>query len=447
MLRLLHTSDWHLGQLLREQDRAFEHEQFLNWLRGVIREREIDVLLLAGDVFDVANPPAAAQRQFYNFIAAARADRPSLQIVIIAGNHDSPSRLEAPNALVQALGVSVIGRVPWQHDSAGEAVEPALDAMLIPLWTQAGTVEAFCLAVPFLRPGDVPPVESESDAYALGIALLYRELVACAERNRRPGQAIVAMGHAAVLPASRRGAIDPTSNALQQAAPVVDFTDEEEENEAIRPIVLGGLERLDERMFPDVLAYVALGHLHRAGRVGHREQVRYSGSPLPLSFAERGYRHQVVYVELDGERATRIESIEIPRVVAMLRMPSEAATLEQVVTCLKAWTPTGDQQAHPVWLEVALAQTEVPVFDLVAQIDAALKDKPVRAWRLIERIRAKSVPQDSPAMRVSSLDEVQRMLEPEQLLTLAWRRMHGERALPEQLLQCLREVMSTPGES
>lgn len=461
MLRLLHSSDWHLGQLLREQERSYEHQQFLSWLLAILAEREIDVLLIAGDVFDVANPPAAAQRRFYEFIAAARTVRTGLQIVVVAGNHDSPSRLEAPSALVEALGVSVVGRVPWREtlDSEGAvSSELALDEMLIELRSNNGRVEAWCLAVPFLRPGDVPRIDSERDAYALGIAALYRQLLELARERRVPGQAIVAMGHAAVFSSKQRtstshvdadvvSAREESSCAdVVSAAEESSCADEERGNEAIRPIVLGGLERLDERLFSEDLAYVALGHLHRAGCVGARAEVRYSGSPLPLSFAERTYRHQVVYVELDGEHASHIEAIAVPRFVGMLRIPAAPAPLNQVLEALRNWSPDDEQRRHPIWLEVAVAREQAPVFDLVAQIEEALRDKPVCAWRLIERAHRATEMHEPAPLVATSIDEVQRMLDPEQLLAVAWTRAYRDVPLPQELLDSLREIMLAGGD-
>jgi DNA repair protein SbcD/Mre11 len=426
MLRLLHTSDWHLGQLLRDRERTFEHEQFLTWLRSVIVRRSVDVLLMSGDVFDVANPPASAQRLFFDFVARARAERPSLQIVVVAGNHDSPSRLEAPNPLVAALGMTVIGRVPWQSDTEG----PNLDALIVPLSGPTGVVEALCLTVPFLRPGDLPRQEGEGDAYTRGIEELYRQLTERALALRQPGQALIAMGHATV-----RGA------SLDQLTE----TEEEHENDAIRPILYGGLDRLRDRIFSDRLSYVALGHLHRAGKVGGREHVRYSGSPLPLSFAERCYRHQIVYVELEAERVTELEPIEVPRVVEMLRLPAQPAPLEKVLAALHDWAPSPEEERCPIWLEVALEPSGYKIFDLVAQIDDALRGKPVYAWRLAEVKSSRGSPQASAPSSVSSLDEVKRSLDPEQLLREAWRRAGSDVPLGADLVDCLRELLATEG--
>ena len=101
MIRILHTADWHLGQTFFGYDRTQEHEHFLDWLAGVLTKNKIDVLIVAGDVFDVSNPSAASQRMFYRFIHRVTTENPRLQLVVVAGNHDSAARLESPLPLLQ----------------------------------------------------------------------------------------------------------------------------------------------------------------------------------------------------------------------------------------------------------------------------------------------------------------------------------------------------------
>src|SRR5450830_555707 len=191
-MRLLHTSDWHLGQALHSYDRSYEHQQFLDWLLGTLEAERIDTLLIAGDIFDTANPSSSAQKQLYRFLQQARKRCPALDIVVIAGNHDSPGRLEAPGPLLEDHGITVIGHVLRDGDGAID-----LDRLLVPLHDAAGTVAAWCLAVPFLRPGDLPRLEAASglDPYLEGIALLYQQAYARAAERRAPGQHIVAMGY------------------------------------------------------------------------------------------------------------------------------------------------------------------------------------------------------------------------------------------------------------
>lgn len=189
-MRLLHTSDWHLGQSFHQFDRRAEHQAFLDWLLGVLEAEAVDALLIAGDVFDTSNPSAQAQAQLYRFLAEARRRLPQLGIVMTAGNHDSPGRLEAPAPLLSALDAHVLGQVGRQGD-----VDAALGRLLVPLRDAAGREAAWCIAMPFLRPDDLPRVEGADDPYAAGVAALYRRAFALADARRQPGQAIVALGH------------------------------------------------------------------------------------------------------------------------------------------------------------------------------------------------------------------------------------------------------------
>lgn len=404
MLRVLHTSDWHLGQTLRDRDRADEHAAFLRWLVDTVVARAIDVVLVAGDVFDVTNPPATAQRQLYGVLAELRRRRPTAQVVIVAGNHDSPARLDAPSALAAELGVTIVGRA-----DARALTPEALDALVVPLRDGAGVVRAWCLAVPFLRAADVPAPDDSPQGYLAGVEALYAALVAHADARRAPEQALVAMGHATV--ADSRA--DHRPDARTEAAADTDEGDEEDENEAVQRILLGGTDRLPARTFDPRLAYVALGHLHRAGRVGGRDHVRYAGSPIPLSFAERTYRHGVVLVDLEGARATRIERLEVPRAVPMVRVPAARAPWTDALAALAAH----DFGEAPAWLEIPIAAEPRPPVDLSSRLQALLADKPVRAFRV--DVELGRVARRAPSA-AGSLDDLSR-LDAQALLAEAWR--------------------------
>ncbi|HEY5951576.1 MAG TPA: exonuclease subunit SbcD, partial [Kofleriaceae bacterium] len=147
-MRLLHTSDWHLGHTLKEVARDYEHAAFLTWLLETCGREQPDVLVITGDVFDSGTPPASAERMWFEFLAAARRQRPAMDIIAIAGNHDSPARLGAASAVLRELGVHVLGGLPRTADGAID-----LERVLIPIAGGRGLVAA----VPFLRPVDLPP--------------------------------------------------------------------------------------------------------------------------------------------------------------------------------------------------------------------------------------------------------------------------------------------------
>ena len=252
MIRILHTADWHLGQTFFGYDRVEEHTHFLQWLVRELKENKIDVLLIAGDIFDVSNPSAASQHMFYRFIRQVTEENPKLQLVVVAGNHDSAARLEAPLPLLQEMRTEIRGIVR-RHEG-----EIDYDHLIVELKNSEGEVEALCLAVPFLRQGDYPVVTTDGNPYAEGVKELYARLQERALQRRKDGQALVAVGH-----------LQATGSEIAER----DFSER---------TIIGGLECVSPDTFTEQIAYTALGHIHKSQRVSGRENVRYAGSPLPM---------------------------------------------------------------------------------------------------------------------------------------------------------------------
>lgn len=408
-MRLLHTSDWHLGQCLHQFDRSYEHERFLAWLLETLVAEEVDALLIAGDVFDSSNPPASAQARFYEFLSAARQRLPGLDIVIAGGNHDSPGRLEAPAPLLARFGASVVGAV----SRCAGAID--VERLLVPLKNRDGQVKAWCIAMPFLRPGDVPRVEDSENPYQAGIAALYDSAFECAKRRRQAGQAIVAMGHCHLT----GGQVSETSE---------------------RCIVIGGAEALPASVFDPNIAYVALGHLHFAQRVARDETRRYCGSPLPLSFAEVDYPHQVVLVELDGESVASVRELRVPRAVDLLRVPERPAPIEQVLAELAALEPPARSEAEWPYLLVRV-QLTAPEPGLRALIDEAIAGKSLRLARIETSYAATGKAGTAPAISIDELNA----LAPLDFFERLYRHRFNE-AAPEALLSAFGELLGTVGE-
>ncbi|NLZ72608.1 MAG: exonuclease subunit SbcD, partial [Bacteroidales bacterium] len=195
MIRIFHTADWHLGQTFFGYDRKLEHQHFLGWLKKNLSEREIDVLLISGDVFDVSNPSASAQRMFYEFLGDVVKDNPLLQIVVISGNHDSASRLEVPQPLLDKNRVVIKGLIPKKEGLVD------YDSLIIDLKNKAGEVEVLCLAVPFLRQGDYPSVPGVENTYSAGVQAFYAEMIEVAKKRKEKNQALIIMGHLHTLKA------------------------------------------------------------------------------------------------------------------------------------------------------------------------------------------------------------------------------------------------------
>lgn len=451
-MRILHTADWHLGHTLREHTREAEHAHFLDWLVETIVERRVDALLVAGDVFDSANPPAAAWRMWFHFLGECKRRCPALQVVVIAGNHDSAARLEAPRDLLAAFDVRVVGSVV--RDGNGALVTTDL---LVPLHDRSGNVAAVCAAIPFLRSSDVlalvPPVDARpepersngdyvlpriadarsTDAGAAdrdparggqpgdaprdplidGMRALHDELFAAARAMLAPGQALVAMAHGYLV----GGALSELSE---------------------RKVFGGNQHALPIDLFPPDCAYVALGHLHRPQALAGRDDVRYSGSPVPLSMPEREHAHHVVFADLEGAQLAKVWSLRVPRLVPLVRIP-ERGELEPdaavaAVEALPPRDPRMPDELRPL-LEVAvcLPQPAPGIGERIARLTA---EKNVRLVR-VEVVMTGGVydPNGEPPRGTELVS-----LSPEDVFLRRYRRDHAG-PMPAPLLAAFRDLL------
>ena len=408
-LKIIHTADWHLGQSFFGYDRQPEHTAFLKWLAETVADRQIDVLLIAGDVFDVANPSASAQRQFYHFLKEINLANPGLQVVVVAGNHDSAARLEAPNPLLEELGIAVVGVV-----KRNEAGEIDFNSLLLPLRHRDGSVQAYCMAVPFLRQGDYPPTDQkDQNTYVAGVERMYRGLYEFAMEKAGTELPLVAMGHLHVLGA------------------------ELSDDDRSERVIMGGLESVTSDSFPRELAYTALGHIHKAQKVGGREEVRYSGSPLPMSFSETNYRHQVVLVTLDGRTPASIEPLIIPQTVALMRVPKVPVPPAQVLEALRALPDkleTDSACALAPFLEVRVLLTE-PAPGFRNEVEEVLTNKFVRLVSIVPSYPKQA---GNTEERVLSIHDLQQ-IDPLDMIKRTYESKYAN-ALPESLERLFREV-------
>ena len=404
-MRLLHTSDWHLGQNFFGFSRQYEHQQFLDWLLLVLVEQQIDVLLIAGDVFDTANPPSSAQQQFYQFLCAAKLRTPHLQVVIIAGNHDSPTRLEVPMPFLAAFDMVVVGQVNRQQQHID------LEKFVIPLRNAQGQIEAWCLAIPFLRPSDVPRVENADDAYLEGIAALYAQVTELARCKKNENQALIAMGHCHIV----GGQVSQDSE---------------------RKLVMGGVEMLSSTIFSADTVYVALGHLHFAQAISS-EHIRYSGSPLPMSFSEINYPHQVVMIELTNGQLRNMTPLLVPRSVTLQRIPAVPQPIEQVLALLQDqdWPMTTPDDQQP-YLQVRVL-LDKPEPSLRSKIEQVLEDKGVRLVKIESSYKGREHNQE-PAFL--SLEDVQK-IQPDDVFLRLYQQKYGN-APDTVLLSLFRDLLN-----
>lgn len=352
MLRLFHSADWHLGHHLHGISRQREHQQFLDWLLDELDTKQADALIVAGDIFDSANPSSAAQAQLYNFLVSAKSRLPNLDIVLVGGNHDSASRLDAPASILNALGVTVVGGL--SRDAQG-AID--WERLLVPLTNTDGEIKAWCGAMPFLRNADLP-TEPDSDPLIAGMKSLYAELFAQLQQKAGNAESLILTGHCYMV----NGALSELSE---------------------RKILGGNQHALPVELFPDDIAYVALGHLHLAQKVGANEHIRYSGSPIPLSFDEVAYTHQIMQIDLKAGQPLVTAPVKIPRSVELLRIPNgkDFAVLAEVIGQLEQLTLDELPLEQRPLLELRI-RLEKPEPGLRQQIEQAIAALPVRLLKI-----------------------------------------------------------------
>ncbi len=351
-MRFLHTADWHIGQFFHEYDRAYEHQQFLNWLLDTLVSEKIDVLLISGDVFDLSNPSASSVKMFYTFLNKAIKANQGLQIVITAGNHDSASRLESPKPLLESSNIHIIGLV--QKNDNGEV---EYDKLLIPIVDHEGNIKVWCLAIPFLRLGDYPSRQEGANSYLAGITAIYKESFEFASKQLKSGQSVIAMGH-----------------LHAQGAEISDMDKSERQ-------IMGGVESISASVFNEEIKYVALGHIHKAQKVGGKEHIRYCGSPLPMSFSERMYKHQVIVFDIINNELSNLKSVEVPVIVPLLCIPVKHQSLEEVLILLEQLPLKENDSHHSPYLEVRIL-LDGPEPSLRHRVETILEDKNVRLAKI-----------------------------------------------------------------
>lgn len=305
-VRFFHTSDWHLGQFFYNHSRHYEHEQFLAWLLEQIKQKQPHALLIAGDIFDVINPSSQAQKQLYQFLADAHQLAPHMQTLMIAGNHDSGYRIEQVEPLLEKYNAKTVGVIRWNEDKTLN-----LDRLILPIYDEQKQIVAWCIALPFLRSAEITGFNDQTTNSQNAIAYLHEQLIAEAKRRKTHDQAIILMSH-----------------AHMQGG---------ETSDSERPIIIGNEEALSTTLFEDGIDYVALGHLHKPQKVG-QTHIRYSGSPIPLSFSEINYKHQVVEVTVNPDQKDgpyfQFEALEIPRSVQLHKIRGELTEVMQQLKSL-----------------------------------------------------------------------------------------------------------------
>ena len=299
IMKLIHTSDWHIGQQLYGYDRTEDHLYFFRQLKDICREEKPDALVVSGDIFDVSSPSAASMRMFTDFILELHEEDPGMKIVITSGNHDSASRIDVNRNLWRAAGIYVIGTVKrenGEYDFSDNVVK--VDGMGI------------ILAVPYINPafmGNATEEESaESGFFAKGLE--------CVAKDNSEDLPVVVLSHLTVTGCDRRGHRDTQ---------------------------IGKIDSISAEVFPKDIDYVALGHIHKPQDITEDGRIRYSGSPVAVGFDE-DYPHSVSIVEIERGAPVKIREAEIFPKRELLTYPAEPTDFKNAIRKLKKF-PANDE--------------------------------------------------------------------------------------------------------
>lgn len=406
MFRLLHTSDWHLGLELGGHDRLDEQRLFLEWLVETCRAREVDALLVCGDVYDTVNPGVAAQRLFAQFLVRFHEALPHATLVVVAGNHDSASRLELPRPFGEALGRLHLHGVP----------DPKA---LIPLPDRNGTVAAWCLAVPFLRAGDLDCRLREDETPAQAFQRAASEFYAAVRAGIPAGESrlpVIGMGHLTLAGSLKAGS---------------------------ERILIGGVESVPVTALSQGCDYLALGHIHRAQTV-ISDAVRYCGSPYPIDFDESRHAHGVVLVELEAAGIPpQTTFLEAPSQVPFLRLADPAPSWDELEALVAAydWSPWQDAPRSLQPLVELRYDAGQPVSDLRRRCEELCANRP---FRLVGSPRGMGASERPGLVSCTASTDLQGRDTPRDLLARHWRERFKQ-DLPEPVSHCFEEVLAEVG--
>ncbi|HAA10642.1 MAG TPA: exonuclease sbcCD subunit D [Cytophagales bacterium] len=316
--RFLHTADWHLGKRLHGKELQEDHRLFFDWLIEEISERNIQLVLVSGDVFDLANPSSEARRLYYQILL--KLHQMGCHVIVTGGNHDSPQVLNAPQTLLTALGVDVVGGLPPEYTQA-----------LFPIEDDKGHTVAVVAAIPYLRDADLrsgrvlQEDQDRLDTVKSGIASVFQGFADQAEKDY-PNLPLIGMGHLFA-----HGAVTSDSE---------------------REIQVGNLAGFEANRFPSTYQYLALGHIHRPQQIGGTDRIQYSGSPIALSFSERTDKKRVIVGELAGSDLT-LTSVPVPPIRGMKRLKGD---LESIRNQLKSFGEI--EEPLPTLIEIELTEPQ-----------------------------------------------------------------------------------------
>ena len=381
-MKIICTSDWHLGNLFHGNDRLPEHRHFMKWLLSVIKEEQPDALLISGDIFDNGNPSAASQAAYYEFLADATQTHPQMIIIIIAGNHDSANRLEAPRALLSRHKVEIRGTIhrSWHNDENGGFWQIDYDDMMIPIEGKDG-MKVTVLAVPYLRSDVV-----QNTSYSKGVNVILRELTTRA-RVKYPDSRLVMMAHMYVSGADIA------------------------KNDASEKLIIGGQEEVSIEGWTDHPDFLTCGHIHKRQHIWNINWARYSGSVLPMSFAEKDYDHGVYMVTFEsGNTHPNVVFLEYHPQHKLMFLPSsdeelKKKELEKLINSELQERKDGKLDDNFPYLVLKVKLEKVSNDDIKA-LEALILTKNAVLCKIQKIISASDIQTISGTQRLQSIDDI-----------------------------------------
>jgi len=370
-MRIIHTSDWHIGHRLYENDRSNEFKDFTLWLLNLIDKEKIDVLIISGDIFDIPSPSNSALEIYYNFLIKLNATYCS-NVIITAGNHDSPSTLEAPKELLKYLNISIIGKLP---DNINDLLFEVKDK---------NDNKAIIAAIPFLRERDIRKTkagetfEEKINSIRTGIANIFNQVAENTKEYRSNNIPIIATGHLFVL-----GSVSSDTE---------------------RDIQVGNQGAVPISSLPKEIDYYAFGHIHKPQKLSDLPLMYYSGSAIEISFAETKYDKKIIILDIENGNISTNEVI-IPKFRKLISLKGTFNDITEELNSIKFT----DEDKNTPWIEINIEEeNEIPLLSTLATDFITTFNKENNAKIIKQTIKYKNNIQDYSSIysQTDSLDEL-----------------------------------------
>lgn len=394
-MKILHTSDWHLGQSLHGFNREEEFRDFFVQLRAIIAAEKPDAMLVTGDIFDVPTPSNAVVTMYNKELLRIQLENEGLQTIVVAGNHDSPSRLASAGVLWKEFNVTVVG-APMRKEG-----EIDLASMVVPICSK-GRRLGWVLAVPYMHGSTYPTVEN--DSYSERVRSFYQRLADKACELRSADEPIVAMGHLTLTQCDLTG----------------------------HDAAIGNMDSVPVDIWDDRISYVALGHIHRPQQIGHAP-VYYSGSILPMSFNE-WYGHSVNVVEWEGCKLSAVRQIPIKPLFDIRTVPDKAVPFEEVKEALR-----GIPNDRKVYIRANILVEGVIPVDMFGEAAACVEGKDNVRFCTLQQVKKEQRQTAEDDFGIHSLEQL-RQMSPLEVARKSYR-ARQQQEMPDALVTCMNEAI------